>query len=112
MRSSWLASAFGGCLLVRLESAYEELDCLPFWKAGVEQIDELAIRTHQEYKRSMVDVVTVSFPLDLVRVYFEFSCYVLEVFIALVLCSETNEGRVEEPKVLLDCLRLVPFGVD
>lgn len=112
MRSSWAGSAFWGGLWVCLESGYEELDCLPFWKAGVEQIDELTVRAHQEYKRSMVDVVTITFSLDLVRVYFELFCDVLEVFIVLVLSSETDEGRIEETKVLLDCLWFVPFGVD
>lgn len=95
-----------------MESGHEELDGLPFWKVGIEQIDELTIWAHQEYKRSMVDVVTIAFSLDLVRVYFELFCYVLEVLVVLVLSSEPDEGRIEETKVLLDCLWFVPFGVD
>lgn len=98
--------------MVCLELVYEELNCLSFRKASVEQIDKLTVWAHQEYQRSMINVVTISFSLDLIRINFELFRDVLEVLIVLVPCSETNESGIEEPKVLLDCLRLIPFGVD
>ena len=95
-----------------MKLVHDELNCLLFGKVGVEQIDELSIRTHQEYKRGMIDVVAVSFSLDLVCVYFEFFFDVLEVLVVLVPSSEADEGSIKEAKVLLDCLRLISFGVD
>lgn len=107
-----IASAFWGALLVCLKLVDEELNCLLLWKGGVEQIDELSIWSHQEYKRSMIDVVAASFSLDLVGVDFELFRDVLEVLIVLVLSSEADEGRIKETKIFLDCLWPISFGVD
>ena len=95
-----------------MKLVHDELNCLLFGKVGVEQIDELSIRTHQEYKRGMIDVVAVSFSLDLVCVNFELFGDVLEVLVVLVPSSEADEGSIKETKVPLDCLRLISFGVD
>ena len=78
-------------MAVCLELFYEELNCLSFWKVGVEQIDELTVWTHQENQRSMIDVVAISFSLNFVRINFELFCDILEVLVVLVPGSETNE---------------------